>query len=64
MSTCPPRIMAKASAWPKNEAPGTASTGSREALIRSLSSSPGAGRGPAPRIPFSDMNITPRPGST
>ena len=53
MSYCP-RIMANEVAESKKEAPGTVVMVCFPALIRSASSSPSKGKGPIPKMPFSD----------
>src|SRR3982751_3673045 len=60
-SRWPPRIIAKLSAWWKNEPPGSSVTGCLPALMRSKSSSPSGGAGPMPMTPFSLWRTTSRP---
>jgi hypothetical protein len=55
--TCP-RIIAKLSSLPKYDAPGTTVTVSFPALMRSGSIFLGVGKGPSPRMPFSDWRKT------
>jgi hypothetical protein len=61
-SIFPPRIMAKLSALLKKLAPGAAVTVCLPALMRSASTSSGAGKGPMPSSPFSLWRITSMPG--
>merc|ERR1719494_1693525 len=56
--TWPPLIMAKLSSLEKKELPGMAVTVCLPALIRSGSTWSGVGKGPRPRIPFSDCRWT------
>ena len=52
------RIMPKDVALSKSDAPASAVMVCFPALMRSASSSPSKGKGPMPRIPFSDWNST------
>src|SRR3712207_203748 len=63
-SMWPPRIMAKLSACPTKEAPGTSVIGCLPALMSQGSSRPFSGAGPMPITPFSDWKTTSRSGGT
>ncbi len=58
----PDRTMPKENAESKKEAPAATVTVSFPALIRSGCSSPSAGYGPTPRMPFSEWSTTWTPG--